>query len=123
MLKSAFGLTEVTFAYPYGYGSRRQFGPTWAETAKATGVLCALTMESDPVAPGSDPFDWGRFHVDSTDTAATLAAKLDGWYSLARTAWLRIRGRPPASQAAGGAELDQRRETGAQVSSGEEPAD
>ena len=123
VLDKAFGVTEASFAYPYGYGCRRVFGRTFVESVKTTGVLCALTMEANPVAPGSDPFNWGRFHVDSTDTAATLAGKLEGWYSLARKCWLRLRGKASRTQTLLGAEVDQGKGPGARVSSVEGPAD
>ena len=43
----------------------------------------ALSTDSDLVRPGDDPFNWGRFTASGTDSAASLAAKLGGWYSLA----------------------------------------
>jgi hypothetical protein len=39
----------------------------------------------------SDPFTWGRFGIDDTDSTATSAARLDGWYSLARGLWGRLK--------------------------------
>jgi hypothetical protein len=53
-------------------------------------VACALTTQATLVRPGSDPFSWGRFGVGPGDTPGTLAARLDGWYGLARQVWLRL---------------------------------
>ena len=76
VLQRRFGVVNATFAFPFGYA-----GPALARAAKEAGVLCALTTQSELVTPQSDPFDWGRFPVYATDTATTLAARLDGWYS------------------------------------------
>jgi hypothetical protein len=90
VLRSRFGLADATFAFPYGIA-----GPGLAAAARRAGVLCGLTTEKVLAEPRADPFTWGRFNVDDADTAATLAGMLDGWYSLARSAWRRVR-RPPA---------------------------
>jgi O-antigen/teichoic acid export membrane protein/peptidoglycan/xylan/chitin deacetylase (PgdA/CDA1 family) len=82
-LRSAFGLTEICFAFPYG---SPQFGfatPDLMAEARKVGVLCALTTETVLVEVGNDPFGWGRFNAFPYDTSATLAAKLHGWYSWA----------------------------------------
>jgi hypothetical protein len=60
--------------------------------ARQTGVLCALTTESVLVDPDSDPFQWGRFNAFPWDTSATLAAKVEGWYSWAPKLRQRIAG-------------------------------
>ena len=57
----------------------------------------ALHTDSEVVRPGDDPFDWGRFTAFGNDSAASLAAKLDGWYSLVQDAWRRLRRRPMAT--------------------------
>ena len=49
--------------------------------ARATGVTCALTTRAALIEPDADPFSWGRFNVYESDTATTLEAKLQGWYS------------------------------------------
>jgi hypothetical protein len=84
---------EATFSFPFGHGCRRRDGPELSAVAKEAGLLSALTTESKLIKAGDDPFDWGRFAVLETDTAASLAAKLGGWYSLARNAWQGLRGR------------------------------
>ena len=90
VLRSRFGLDDPMFAFPFGIADA-----DLVEAVRRADVVCALTTQSDLVRPGADPFAWGRFGVDETDTAATLAAKLDGWYSLARGVWLRWRGVRP----------------------------
>ncbi|MEX0716240.1 MAG: polysaccharide deacetylase family protein, partial [Planctomycetaceae bacterium] len=79
-----FGLEDATFAFPYGTKRLGFSGPPLDEAARDAGVLCALTTEGDTIHPADDPFDWGRFTAEQSDTAATLAAKLDGWYGAAR---------------------------------------
>jgi peptidoglycan/xylan/chitin deacetylase (PgdA/CDA1 family) len=85
-LRAQFGLTDATFAFPYGI-----CGPELSAAARRAGVLCALTTLPNLVTPESDPYSLGRFDVGRHDTGSTLAAKLDGWYSLGRDAWLRMR--------------------------------
>lgn len=81
VLHTRFGISRPTFSFPFGLSS-----PEMIEVARQTGVTCGLTTRPDRVTPGCDPFRWGRFGATEDDTAATLAAKLSGWYSpLART--------------------------------------
>jgi peptidoglycan/xylan/chitin deacetylase (PgdA/CDA1 family) len=87
VLRGRFGLKQVTFAFPYGVA-----GPALAAAARRAGVLCGLTTEPALVRPGSDPFAWGRFGVEDADGAGALAARLDGWFGLARAAWQRLGG-------------------------------
>jgi peptidoglycan/xylan/chitin deacetylase (PgdA/CDA1 family) len=87
VLRTRFGLGDVTFSFPFGIA-----GPELAEAAQQTGVLCGLTTEPVPAGLGEDPFTWGRFGIEENDNAVTIAAKLDGWYSLARSIWSRLRG-------------------------------
>lgn len=87
LLRTRFGVHEATFAFPFGYGCRRRDGPQLAAVAKESGLLCALTTENDMVCPGDDPYNWGRFDVTGSDSAASLAGKLSGWYGRARRAW------------------------------------
>ena len=70
--------------------ARRQLGfagPAAGDAARQAGVLCSLTTEPLRVEPGSDPYAWGRFNVSALDTAATLAAKIDGRYNAMRGRW------------------------------------
>jgi len=87
VLRERFGLRDATFAFPFGIAE-----PSLIAAARTTGVLCALNTQARLAQPHSDPFTWGRFTAEETDTASMLAAKLDGWYSLARDAWRRLRG-------------------------------
>ena len=91
VLSTKFGLRDATFAFPFGYGNCRRDGPQLAAVAKETGLVCALTTESELISAGDDPFNWGRFAASGRDTAASLAAKLRGWYGLARMAWRRLK--------------------------------
>ena len=79
VLRARFDRADATFAFPFGIA-----GPALSATAKRAGLLCSLTTDKVLVRPRSDPFNWGRFNVDDADSAATLAAKLDGWFSLAQ---------------------------------------
>jgi hypothetical protein len=53
--------------------------------AEEAGVLCGLTTNPRLVRPGDSPYDWGRFAAEELDTAASLAAKLSGWYEAVRS--------------------------------------
>ena len=81
ILRSRFGLADVAFAFPFGIT-----GKCLTRAARMAGVLCGLTVQGKLVTPSSDPLGWGRFEAEATDSAATLAAKLDGWYGLVRNA-------------------------------------
>lgn len=89
-LRERFGLTDATFAFPYGNKSTGFSGGELTETVRESGLLCALTTERELVLPTSDPFDWGRFTAENCDNAATLAGKLSGWYGLLRAGAARI---------------------------------
>ncbi len=91
LLRTRFGIREPSFAFPFGFGCRKHDGAELSEAAEEAGVCCALTTNDELVQPGDDPFNWGRFAALETDTAASLAAKLDGRYSLARQAWRWLR--------------------------------
>ncbi len=82
-LRTTFGLSNVMFAFPYGGVHLGFADPDLVAAAKLTGVNCGLTTECALIEEGSDPFQWGRFHVFPWDTVATLDAKLDGWYTWA----------------------------------------
>jgi peptidoglycan/xylan/chitin deacetylase (PgdA/CDA1 family) len=92
-LRTRFGLTEATLAFPYGYGCRGNDGPALAEVAQEAGMLCALTTDEEVVRSRDDCFNWGRFTASNFDSAASLTAKLNGTYSRMRRAWKRLRGR------------------------------
>ncbi|MBN2475164.1 MAG: glycosyltransferase [Pirellulales bacterium] len=82
VLRQRFDLAEATFAFPFGHSS-----PRLVAEAERAGVLCALTTRHELVAPQTAVFDWGRFSVETYDSGATLAAKLDGWYSVLQDTW------------------------------------
>ena len=86
MLRDRFDITSPSFSFPYGFTT-----PSLVETARDSGVACALTADSDLVRHDVDPFHWGRFGATNFDTPRSLAAKLDGWYSGCRAAWRRLR--------------------------------
>ena len=88
VLRQQFGIKEPAFAVPCGV-----IDAGMVSVARQSGVSCCLTTESNLNAPCSDPFTWGRFIAENTDTAAMLAAKLDGWYSFFRRGWLRVGGK------------------------------
>jgi peptidoglycan/xylan/chitin deacetylase (PgdA/CDA1 family) len=75
LLAERFGIERPLFAFPFGITS-----PQLVDVVRTAGACCALTTRFECIRPKSDPFSWGRFNVASTDTAATLAAKLSGWY-------------------------------------------
>jgi len=81
LLAGRFALHEPTFAFPFGVKRLGFADSALAAAAQQCGVTCGLTTRPVLVDPASDPFTWGRFTVFSWDTAATLAAKLGGWYS------------------------------------------
>jgi len=76
LLRDRFGIDRPTFAFPFGAKDAEMI-----EIAKRVGVSCCLSTEYRRVGPGDDEFHWGRFNVEASDTAATLAAKLSGWYT------------------------------------------
>ena len=86
VLGKRFGLSDPTFAFPYGY-----YGAEMIEAARETGVKCALTTDSEIIKPGAEPFSWGRFVVDEHDSVASLLLKLNGWYSVLWRLWQRLR--------------------------------
>ncbi len=87
VLRQRFGIESATFAFPWGRRNRGFAGKPLSDAARQSGVLCALTTESELVQPSDDRFDWGRFTAAQTDTAATLAAKIDGSYTRTRNLW------------------------------------
>ena len=84
------------FAFPYGAPEVGFATVEDRHAVQATGVRCALTTQGSLVRRGESPFEWGRFEVTSTDTGATLEAKLAGWYDWVSSAkrWF-VRFSPP----------------------------
>ena len=78
ILRRDFGVENPAFAFPYGTPEIGYSRGELAAALRGTPVRAALTTADERVRPGTDPFDWGRFTATADDTAATLAAKLDG---------------------------------------------
>jgi glycosyltransferase involved in cell wall biosynthesis/peptidoglycan/xylan/chitin deacetylase (PgdA/CDA1 family) len=76
VLQDSFGITNPTFAFPYGADS-----PELIDAAKRVGVACSLSTRPQRVVEHEDAFQWGRFTVEEDDTPTVLAAKLSGWYT------------------------------------------
>jgi peptidoglycan/xylan/chitin deacetylase (PgdA/CDA1 family) len=74
-LRSQLGIENPSFAFPYGRATSEMM-----KVVRDSGFVCALTTFGAPVNPGSSPFGWGRYDVQSWDTGGTLAGKLGGWY-------------------------------------------
>ncbi len=83
IVRTRFGPDGITFAFPFGSVHQGYASDALKAAAKETGVVCGLTTQGVLVDIRSDPFSWGRFNAFPWDTAATLAAKLHGWYSWA----------------------------------------
>lgn len=86
VLSHQFGLCphEIPFAFPYGTVSLGFACGALSRIAQETGVSCALSTRHATLSPGEGPFDWGRFTAWDFDSGASLAGKLDGWYSAIR---------------------------------------
>jgi peptidoglycan/xylan/chitin deacetylase (PgdA/CDA1 family) len=78
-----FGVARVPFAFPWGRPHLGFVSDPLVAAARAAGAVSGLTTENRPVDPRTDPFTWGRFNVYDSDSAATIAAKVDGWYGWA----------------------------------------
>lgn len=83
-LHRQFGLNDATFAFPYGTKKLGFSGPAMACVVREVGFLCSLTTEWELACVEDSPYDWGRFTAEQSDSAATLAGKLTGWFSLVR---------------------------------------
>ena len=92
-LASRFGVGRPTFAFPYGTAGEGFSGGALEAAARTAPVRCALTTEDVRVRPRDDPFRWGRFTASDADTAATLAAKLDGRFGTVKALWRGLRPR------------------------------
>jgi O-antigen/teichoic acid export membrane protein/peptidoglycan/xylan/chitin deacetylase (PgdA/CDA1 family) len=84
VLQDRFGVTEATFAFPFGVSRLGYEGHEFIDAVKQLGILCALTTEPQLVRSNSDRYSWGRFEATQADTAITLAACLDGRYEMVR---------------------------------------
>lgn len=76
ILERRFGISAPTFSFPFGSST-----PELIVAARESGVTCALSTRAARVKPSDAPFHWGRFPASDLDTAATLSAKLNGWYT------------------------------------------
>jgi peptidoglycan/xylan/chitin deacetylase (PgdA/CDA1 family) len=83
-LRNRFGVSQATFAFPFGMVKDGFAGGAMSKAARDSGLQCALSTEPELVCRHQDPFSWGRFPAEQHDTAATLAAKLGGWTSALR---------------------------------------
>lgn len=92
IVRQHFGEKAIPFAFPFGSSRRGHAGPELVAAAKQAGVSCGLTTDPILLDVCSDPFTWGRFNAFAWDTGATLAAKLDGWYSWAPKLKRRVEG-------------------------------
>ena len=88
-LEARFGRRSWPLAFPFGHADEEM-----VDVARAAGMSCALTTRPALIEPNADPFTWGRFNVDQSDTGATLEAKLQGWYSWLPNLAERIATRP-----------------------------
>ena len=79
ILYGRFCVEVPPFSFPYGFADH-----ALTEVAREVGVSCSLTAECELVTSDTDLFSWGRFGGTNFDTPHSLAAKLDGWYSLCR---------------------------------------
>ena len=106
VLRDRFGVERPAFAFPYGTPERGFSRGVLAEALKTTPVRAALTTADERVRPDADPLDWGRFTATEFDTAATLAAKLDGRFEAVKRLTGRLHAAPappaPAPPARGG---------------------
>ena len=96
ILGEKFGQAEFSFAFPFGH-----YDEAMMDIVRAADLTCGLTVDDCLAADQSDPFGWGRFTAHEWDTASTLAAKREGWYTwlldqyqICRRAVRRIAGRP-----------------------------
>lgn len=79
-LRRELGPREFLFAFPYGSRTQGFADDDMITAARSAGVACSLTTELEVADPAASPFGWGRLSAEQTDTPATLAAKLAGWY-------------------------------------------
>lgn len=80
LLRERFNIVRPAFAFPYGV-----FSTEMIEATKQLEVSCALTTKHQRIRSSNEVYRWGRFYVGESDSSATLAAKLSGWYSTLAT--------------------------------------
>ena len=98
IVRERFGISDVSFAFPYGCPYLGYSSEALVEQAILAGVTCSLTTEAIPVDLEADPFHWGRFNVFPWDSATSLAARIEGWYEWAPRLRRRITRSPNQSQ-------------------------
>ena len=91
VLKMRWNIERPTFAFPFGTPSLGFADARLRDAAKAAGMSCSLTSECRINDVTGDPYRWGRLNVFEWDTAATLQARLHGWYSWMPRAWGKLR--------------------------------
>ena len=92
VLRREFGVERPAFAFPYGTPERGFSRGVLAEALRTTPVRAAVTTADERVRADSDVFDLGRFTATEFDTAATLAAKLDGRFEAVKRLTARLHG-------------------------------
>ncbi|MCA9178112.1 MAG: polysaccharide deacetylase family protein [Planctomycetales bacterium] len=80
LLKSELQIECPNFAFPFGRMDEGFATAEMAELVRQSGVASALTTEPGPVELSTSPFLWGRNNVFPWDSAATIDARLAGWY-------------------------------------------
>lgn len=81
VIRERTGVSTTLLSFPYGNVRTGFAGAELAGAAREAGMRCGLTTAMELVRTAQDPFTWGRFEAADSDTAATLAAKVGGWYS------------------------------------------
>jgi peptidoglycan/xylan/chitin deacetylase (PgdA/CDA1 family) len=79
LLRAKLGIENPAFAFPFGRATAAMM-----DAVREAGMTCGLTAFAVMTEPTETPFGWGRFNVESWDTATTLAAKMSGWYGWAQ---------------------------------------
>lgn len=79
-LSTRYGLQEMPFAFPYGVPRLGFANRNLMHHVINSRLTCGLTTGGHTNSFETNPFGWGRFHVFEHDSAASLAAKLDGYY-------------------------------------------
>lgn len=80
-LQERFGIKNPTFAFPFGTPALGYSDSSLVDAAKRVGIRSALTTAPHVINAQTDRFALGRFNAFQWDTAATLQARLHGWYS------------------------------------------